>query len=165
MVMTMPQAEREAYAAMLEQQASEWRPLAALTLSYNVPVSAARIQQNLSSLHTHIDRELLGSRFYKRQPHERSRFWAVVESMTSMDHKIGPTHRHVHAAWKVPPPFDIKDLDRLLNRFWLRFAFHGSYDVQEFRFHTEHEIGWGYYSTKFLTETDNIIESADFLRS
>jgi hypothetical protein len=53
LAMTMPQTEREAYAAMLEQQASEWRPLAALTLSYNVPVSAARIRQDLSSLHTH----------------------------------------------------------------------------------------------------------------
>jgi hypothetical protein len=165
MVMTMPQAERDAYAAMLERQASEWRPLAALTLSYNQPVSAARIRRDLSSLHTHMDRELLGRLFYRRQPHERSRFWAVIESMTSVGGKIGSTHRHVHAAWKVPPPFDIKDLDRLLNRFWLKFAFHGSYDVQEFRFHTEHEIGWGYYSTKFLTETDNIIESADFLRS
>jgi hypothetical protein len=153
------QAERQAYIALLEVQASKWNPLVALTLSYNVPVSVARIRRDLSSLHTHIDRELLGRRFYKRQPHERSEFWAVIESMSFQGGVIGPTHRHVHCGWKMPPSFGIDDLRKILDGgLWLRFVPHGSYDAQEYR------LGWASYSTKFLTDPENIIDSADFLR-
>jgi hypothetical protein len=169
-------AQREAYGALLEQQAMEWQPpLFALSLSYHVPVSAVRIRRDLSSLHAHIDRQLLGRRFHRRQPHERSQFWAVIESMTSsVNGVIGPTHQHVHAGWKIPTPYGIDDLRKVMDKFmdgsykhgglWLRFADHGTYNVQEFRFQSESEIGWGFYSTKFLTDPDNILYSADFLR-
>ena len=91
--------------------------------------------------------------------------WDVAVAARVVDCRDRPTHRHVHAGWKVPPPFEIKDLDRLLNNFWLRFAFHGSYDVQEYRFRSGSEQGRAAYATKFLTETENIIESTKFLRS
>jgi hypothetical protein len=175
----MSDATREAYGALLEKQAAQWMPLVpssliALSLSYNVPVSAARIRQDLSRLHTHMDRDLLGRRFYKQLPHRRSRFWAVIESMASSGGVLYPVHRHVHAGWKMPPLFTIDDFRTVMDKdehgeyqrggLWLRFARHGTYDAQEFRFHSESDIGWGFYSTKHPTEPDNIIDSADFLR-
>jgi len=168
----MTEDERESYGALLERQAMEWQPpLIALSLSYHLPVSVGRIRADLSRLHTHIDRDILGSHFYKRRAHQRSQFWAVIESMTSVRHVLGPAHRHVHAAWKMPPPFGIDDFCRVMDKqdrqgktLWLRFAPHGTYDTQVFRFRSESEIGWGFYSTKYLTEPDNILYSADFLR-
>jgi hypothetical protein len=140
---------RTAYANTLENQA-QWQ--AALTLVYNEwPVSADRIKQDLRILHRMVDQQLLGRRFHLRPIHERSQMWAVIEK--------SDTYAHVHAAWKLPAPYDISRLEAMLaGGLWLTFAHKGEYNIQQYRF------GWAGYATKSLQDTIDIIDSADFLR-
>jgi hypothetical protein len=144
----MPPAIREAHAAMLERLASD----VALTLVYNdTPISRERIRRDLKSLRNKVDRILLGGRYYKRQPHERSQFWAVVELLDE--------YPHVHIGWRLPPSYGIDDLAKILaGGLWLTFAHRGEYNIQEYRY------GWAAYATKALTNSHSIVESADFLR-
>lgn len=148
---------RKAYADHLEHQA-QWQ--CALTLSYHESsVSIARIRQDLKSLRNKIDRILLGSRYYKRQPHERSQFWAVIEKRRLASGQSIETDPHVHCGWKMPEPHGIEDLRRTLaGGIWLTFARRGSYDAAEYK------SGWSGYATKTLIDSMDIIESAEILR-
>ena len=137
---------RAAHAKFLADQI---KPTTALTLVYNdTGISRARIVRDLRDLHADIDRRLYGRRYYKRPPSMRSQFWAVIEMQKD--------YPHVHVGWQLPKDGDAVLIHALkTERIWLRFAPRGHYDIRDY------QPGWEAYSTKHLTDSNEIVMSSE----
>jgi len=148
-MMPMPKALRDAHGERLERLL---QPQVALTLVYNDIVSLDRCRRDLKKLRNVIDRKLLGSKYYKRQPHERSQFWGVVEALD--------VFTHIHIGWQMPEPHGIDHFRKILESVWVDFSGKGWYDARDY-----YGSKWASYACEELPDASFIIESADFLRS
>lgn len=139
-------ALRAAQAEFLERQPSQ----IALTLVYNRHrVLPQRIRSDLRGLHCAVDRRLFGPRFHRRDPRDRSQLWAVVE--------LTESYPHVHCGWQLPPGGDIVVDNLLADGLWKHFVPGGGF------FAVPYYSGWATYAVKCLTQTDQVIESYNFV--
>lgn len=65
------------------------------TIAFNRETTVDGLRRRLKRFHQHVDRSLLGKRFDKRPPQERTLFFAFIEHRTS--------NLHLHLMIKVPP--------------------------------------------------------------
>jgi hypothetical protein len=146
--MILSQDFRNAIAATLENPP----PDIALSLSYHdLPISLAKITRDLHRLHAMIDRRIIGRDYVAAPASKRSKYWAVIELLT--------TSPHVHCGWYFPscdlhrasPMHAMESL--LMNGAWKKFARNGSWNMQPF------QPNWSGYATKVLETMDHVILS------